>query len=158
MLLVGDGPLRPELEAQAAALGIADGVKFLGWRQDLPAVYKMLDLLLLSSINEGTPVSVIEAMAAGTAVVATDVGGVGDVVEHGRTGMLVPPRDPKALAAAVGSLASDADTRSRMGRAGRQAVKTRFSAARLVDDVDRVYRDGLAAKRRTWPGPRQIRG
>ena len=158
LLLVGDGPMRGELETQTSALGIANAVKFLGWRQDLPAVYGALDIVLLSSINEGTPVSVIEAMAAGRAVVATDVGGVRDVVESGQTGVLVPPKDPEALAEAVSQLATDAHSRSRMGQAGRQVVQTRFRVARLIENIDRLYREGLATKRRTTPRPTTTHG
>lgn len=90
LLLAGDGPLRPAMEALTASLGIASVVKFLGWRHDLPALYATLDVAVLSSRNEGTPVSVIEAMAAGRPVVATDVGGVSDVIDHPDTGLLVP--------------------------------------------------------------------
>lgn len=148
LLLAGDGPLRPALEALAASLKIAHAVKFLGWRHDLPALYATLDLLVLSSRNEGTPVAVIEAMAAGRAVVATDVGGVGDLLDDQTTGVLVPAGRPDALAAAVERIAIDAPARRRMGSAARRAVAVRFSASRLVEDVDRCYRAGLAAKRR----------
>ena len=148
LLLAGDGPLRSQMDTLVTSLGVANAVRFLGWRHDLPALYCTLDIVLLSSLNEGTPVSVIEGMAAGRVVVATDVGGVRDVIEHGRTGLLVPPRQPQALAEAIGSLARDAGARNRMGRNGRQAAVARFRASRLIDDVDRVYRAGLAAKRR----------
>ena len=148
LLLAGDGPLRPGLDALAASLKISNSVRFLGWRHDLAALYATLDVVVLSSRNEGTPVSVIEAMAAGRAVVATDVGGVGDVIDHEETGVLVPAARPDALAEAIQRLATDEAARRRLGSSARRSVAARFSAVRLVDDVDRRYRDDLAAKRR----------
>jgi glycosyltransferase involved in cell wall biosynthesis len=101
----------------------------------------------LSSLNEGTPVALIEAMAAAKAVVATRVGGVADIVEHERTGLLVPPRNPEALGDALIRLAADPAERSRMGSAGRDAVTGRYSTERLVGDIAALYADGLAQKR-----------
>ena len=147
LLFAGDGPLRPALHALAASLKMTSVVKFLGWRHDLRSLYATLDIVVLSSRNEGTPVSVIEGMAAGRAVVATDVGGVGDLIDHRTTGMLVPAGRPDALAAAIERLTGDAPARRRMGGAARRAVAARFSAARLIDDVDRCYRACVAAKR-----------
>ena len=147
LLLAGDGPLRPALETLAASLKISSAVRFLGWRHDLPAFYATLDVVVLSSRNEGTPVAVIEAMAAGRAVVATDVGGVGDLIDQRTTGVLVPAGRPDALAAAVAEIAADTEVRRRLGSAARLAVAARFSASRLVHDLDRQYRTDLAAKR-----------
>ncbi len=147
LLLAGDGPGRAMLEKQAATLGVADRVRFLGWVSDLPAFYRMLDVFLLSSLNEGTPVSAIEAMAAARPVVATAVGGVPDVVEHGRTGILVPAQDIGAMAGALVELAAAGDRRLALGREGRRRARERYSHLRLVDDVERLYRDGLASKR-----------
>ncbi|MGE3956607.1 MAG: glycosyltransferase family 4 protein [Vicinamibacterales bacterium] len=147
LLLAGDGPGRAMLEKQAATLGVADRVRFLGWVSDLPAFYRMLDVFLLSSLNEGTPVSAIEAMAAARPVVATAVGGVPDVVEHGRTGILVPAQDTGAMAGALVELAAAGDRRLALGREGRRRARERYSHLRLVDDVERLYRDGLASKR-----------
>ena len=101
LLVVGDGELRRDLESQASALGIESRIRFLGWRFDLERIYADLDIVVLSSLNEGTPVSLIEAMAAGKAVVATKVGGVPDLVEDGKTGVLVPSKDPEALTEAI---------------------------------------------------------
>ena len=147
LLVAGDGPLRGELRGLAASLRIESGVHFLGWRHDLPALFATLDVVVLSSRNEGTPVAAIEAMAAARAVVATDVGGVGDVVEHRKTGLLVPPGRPDALAAAIAGVAADPAVRRRMGVAARRVAAARFSASRLVDDVDRWYCESLTAKR-----------
>ena len=147
LLLVGDGPLRPEVEALVAAFSLQKQVHLAGWIDDLAALYATIDICALSSLNEGTPVALIEAMAAAKAVVATRVGGVADVVDHERTGLLIPPKDPEALADAMLRLAADPAERSRMGAAGREAVVGRFSADRLVDDIDKLYTDALAQKR-----------
>ena len=146
LLIAGDGPLRPKLGDLAESLKMSSAVRFLGWRHDLPVLYATFDVAVLSSRNEGTPVSVIEAMAAGRAVVATDVGGVGDLIEHQVTGVLAPAARPDVLAAAIVRIATDAEARRALGGAARRAAK-RFSARRLVDDVDRTYRTGLEAKR-----------
>jgi glycosyltransferase involved in cell wall biosynthesis len=98
-------------------------------------------------LNEGTPVAIIEAMAAARAVVATAVGGVPDVVINGETGILVAPHDVEGLAAAMVQLADGAAERRRMGAAGRRHVATRYSSARLVEDIDRLYHAALAEVR-----------
>jgi len=146
LAVVGDGPERGVLERRAAELALGELVRFTGWRRDLPFVYGGLDAVALSSRNEGTPVALIEAMAAGRPVVATAVGGVPDIVEHERTGLLVPPQDPQALAAALATLAESADTRARMGAEGRAAA-ARFGRARLLDDLEGLYRANLARRR-----------
>jgi glycosyltransferase involved in cell wall biosynthesis len=145
-VIVGDGELRGALEQDARALGLAEHVRFLGWRRDLDVVYADLDVVALSSINEGTPVALIEAMAAGRAVVATEVGGVGDVVEDGETGILVPSEDEEGLAAAVLKLLGDASLRARFGARGRQRAVSRYGADRLVEDVRRLYLELLTRK------------
>ena len=147
LLIAGDGPLQPELVTLAGELGQADRVKFVGWQGDLPALYRTIDILALTSRNEGTPVAVIEAMAAGKPVVATRVGGVADVVADGTTGLLVAPNDVEALASALGRLAQSRQDRERFGTAGRRRVLGRYDASRLVDDVDALYRRTLDAKR-----------
>lgn len=147
LLMVGDGPVRSELESLVATLSLQRQVHFLGWIEELAPLYATIDICALASLNEGTPVALIEAMAAAKAVVATRVGGIADVVEHERTGLLVPPGDPEALADAIARLAADPGERCRMGAAGRQAVVARFSHERLVDDIDRLYTCALAEKR-----------
>ncbi len=145
-LVVGDGELRVGLEDRARALGLDGRIHFLGWRGDLPRIYADLDLVVLTSANEGLPVSLIEAMAAARAVVATRVGGVPDLVEDGVTGLLVPPKDPVALAEAMVALLSDPDRRQAMGDAGRKRVYPAYSAERLLLDMDRLYTELLAAR------------
>jgi glycosyltransferase involved in cell wall biosynthesis len=138
-LIVGDGELRPALEAQARELGQADRVRFLGWRGDLDAVYAASDVFVLTSRNEGTPVALIEAMAAGLASVSTDVGGVRDVVTGPELGSLVPFGDADALASAVLALADAPARRSEIGRAARTSVRDRFHATRLIADIRELY-------------------
>jgi glycosyltransferase involved in cell wall biosynthesis len=148
LLVTGDGELRRYLEARAVALGVPAAVTFSGWQNDLPAVYGSMDVLVLSSLNEGTPVAAIEAMAAALPVIATDVGGVADVVTHDETGLLVPSLQAAPLASAMLRLAGSLEDRRRLGFAGREAVARRFTAERLVNDIERLYRTGLSEKRR----------
>ena len=147
LMLAGDGPERPGVEALVAELGLGDRVHFIGWTDDLGHLYATLDMFVLSSLNEGTPVAGIEAMAAARPVVATRVGGVPDVVEHERSGLLVPPRDPSALADAIVRLARDPQLRRAMGAAGRERARAQYSHTRLVDDIERIYVTGLERKR-----------
>jgi glycosyltransferase involved in cell wall biosynthesis len=147
LVLVGDGPLRSELHQRVATLGVEHAVRFVGWQRDLPAVYATVDAVVLSSSNEGTPLALIEAMAAGRPVIATEVGGVADVVADAETGLLVPPGDSRRLADALVLLAGDAATRQRLASAGRQAAD-RYRSERLVDDIMAIYDSGLATKRR----------
>jgi len=146
LAVVGDGDERPALERRAAGLGIADDLRFLGYRRDLRPVFAAADLAVLSSDNEGTPVSLIEAAAAGLPAVATDVGGVGEVVSE-QTGILVPRGDAAALAAATVALAADPERRQAAGSAARDRALARYGAARLVADVDSLYRELAKAKR-----------
>ena len=143
-VIVGDGELRGALEGRVAASGLAGRVHFLGWRADLPRIHADLDVVALSSINEGSPVALIEAMAAGRPVVSTAVGGVPDVVVHGAAGLLVPSGDAGALAAAIGSLLDDVGRRASMGSAGRALVHPAYSVPRLLTEIDRLYSAALA--------------
>jgi glycosyltransferase involved in cell wall biosynthesis len=147
-LIIGDGERRAELEALARRDGPAGRVHFLGWRRDLERVYADLDVVALTSANEGSPVSVIEAMAAARPVVATRVGGVGDLVEDGVTGVLAPPGDAEAIAGAIAALLADADRRQALGEAGRKRVYPAFTTERLVRDMERLYADLLAGEGR----------
>jgi glycosyltransferase involved in cell wall biosynthesis len=142
LLLVGDGPLRPGLEALASTLGIRDRCHFSGFRTDVGAIYAASDVVVLTSANEGTPVTIIEAQAAGKPVVSTDVGGVRDIVTDGVSGFVVPPGDLDAVADRLRALAADPDLRMRLGEAGR-VVRDRYSVPRLVHDVDHLYRELL---------------
>ena len=145
LCLVGDGPDRPHLERRAHELGVIRDTLFLGYQEDVAPFYAAFDALVLPSSNEGTPVSAIEALAAGRPVVATRVGGVPDVVQEGEDGFLVEPGATDELADRLAELARDSELRERMGRAGRQRVLPRYAVERLVDDVDRLYRSLLSA-------------
>jgi glycosyltransferase involved in cell wall biosynthesis len=145
LCMVGDGPDRPDLERRAHELGIVRDTLFLGYQEDVAPFYAAFDALVLPSSNEGTPVSAIEALAAGRPVVATRVGGVPDVVEEGDDGFLVEPGATDDLADRLAQLARDPELRERMGRAGRERVLPRYAVERLVDDVDRLYRSLLRA-------------
>ncbi len=142
-VLAGDGELRERLQKEATEL-LGDRVRFLGWVDDLPTLYGAFDVVALTSRLEGTPVSLIEASAAGKPVVATNVGGVGDVIRDGNTGLLVPPRDPVAVAANVVTLLQDPEGARRMGEEGVRWVEGRFSDRRLADDLSGLYTDLLA--------------
>ena len=142
LAIVGDGEERGALEALAAELGIARRVAFLGYRSDVTYVLRAADVAVLSSANEGTPVALIEAGAAGRPLVATDVGGVRDVVAPG-TGERVAPGDDRALAAAVTRLATDTRLRRATGERARAHVSARFGVARLLADTDALYRELL---------------
>jgi glycosyltransferase involved in cell wall biosynthesis len=149
LLIVGDGELRASVEQEVRSRGLTDRVVFAGWRSDLPNVYAAIDIVALTSRNEGTPVTLIEAMAAGRPVVATDVGGVADLVEHGTNGLLVPAGDMRMFGEALARLARDPDERNRLGQNGRTRVLARYQADRLADELDRLYRLALQEKRRS---------
>lgn len=142
--VVGDGLLRPQLESLARSLGCAGAVDFLGYRRDLPRIAAASDAALLTSDNEGTPVALIEAAAAGRPAVATAVGGVPDIVVEG-AGLLAPAGDEAAIAARITQIASEPGLRRRMGARARQHVAEKFTLARLLNDVDLLYRRLLDA-------------
>lgn len=144
-VIVGDGELRAELEQYADELQIGSHVHFLGFRPNAPDLFLDLDLVALSSLNEGTPVTVIEAMASGKPVVATQVGGVGDLVQHERNGLLVPPKDSTALAdGMLRILALSAEERRHMGGIGRASVYPKYHITTLVKNIEALYTTLLA--------------
>ena len=144
-VVVGGGELQGELEVLSRRLGLAERVRFMGFQDRLERVYADLDVLTLTSRNEGSPVSLIEGLAAGCAVAAMDVGGVRDVVRDGITGCLTPMGDQAALAQAILRLLDDPAERERLGQAGSRDVLARFSIDRLVRDLDGLYRALLSA-------------
>ncbi len=141
-LIAGDGELRAALEQTAHDFGIAERVRFLGWRQDLATIYGASDVFLLTSRNEGTPVALIEALAGGTPGVSTDVGGVKDVMS-GDFGLLAAHDDAAGLARAVTSLLGDPARRRAMGERGRESVVARYGIDRLVGDIAALYQELL---------------
>ncbi len=145
LCMVGDGPDRGQLERRAHELGIVRDTLFLGYQENVGPFYAAFDALVLPSGNEGTPVSAIEALAAGRPVVATRVGGVPDVVRDGEDGFLVDAGATDELADRLARLARDPELREQMGRRGRERVLPRYAVDRLVDDVDQLYRELLSA-------------
>jgi glycosyltransferase involved in cell wall biosynthesis len=145
LAIVGDGELRPELETLARHLQIAQHVHFLGYRRDMPTVAAGTDIAVLASDNEGTPVSLIEAAAAAKPAVATDVGGVREVVSEA-SGVVVARGDQAAFAAALVALASDPARRERMGQAARTHVLERFGIQRMLGDIDDLYEELLRSR------------
>jgi glycosyltransferase involved in cell wall biosynthesis len=145
LCLVGDGPDRDDLERFAHELGVVKRCLFVGYQEDVARFYSAIDALLLPSVNEGTPVSVIEALAAQRPAVATRVGGTPDVIRDGVDGFLVEVGDADALSDRLAELAADPERRARMGADGRARVLGRYAVERLVDDIDRLYRELLAA-------------
>ena len=144
--LVGDGEERVLLENLCARLGMAEAVTFHGWRRDMLCVYGDLDVVVNSSRNEGTPVALIEALAAARPVVATRVGGTPDLLRGGEFGRLVAAGDASALAAAILDTLDDRVAAEVRARAGQAHVLREHSAARLVADIDALYRELLAEK------------
>jgi glycosyltransferase involved in cell wall biosynthesis len=138
-LVVGDGPMRERLEGIVRTRGLGKSVIFLGWRSDLERVYADSDLVVLSSRNEGTPVSLIEAAATGRAIVATDVGGVSDVVRHGVSGLLSRSREPGDIADLILELLRDRPRAVAMGEEGKRFVRVRYSKKRLLADIIALY-------------------
>jgi glycosyltransferase involved in cell wall biosynthesis len=145
-VVVGDGELREELAGSADALALGDRLVWAGFRRDMPEVCFASDVIMLTSDNEGTPVSLIEAQAAAVPVVGTDVGGVRSAVLDGETGTLGAPEDIPGLAAAAGRILDDPDLAGRMSAAGRRHAASAFTIERLVDDHDRLYRRLLAMR------------
>jgi glycosyltransferase involved in cell wall biosynthesis len=140
VVLVGDGPLRRDLEQQAKSLGIADRTHFWGFEADVTRIYPEFDVFALTSVVEGTSISMLEAMASGLCPVATAVGGNVDLLDHGACGELVPPDRPDDLAQVISRLAAEPDRCHMLGRKARARVETQFSEAAMVEDYERLYR------------------
>lgn len=141
LALVGSGPLEHELRAAAISLGLGDSVRFVVPRPDLRPAYSAADAFAMSSLWEGLPYVVLEAMAHGLPVASTNVDGIPEAVEDGVSGLLVPPRAPAALADAILRLLGDPAMRACMGEAGQRIVRERFGLERMVDELVAVYRD-----------------
>ena len=144
-LILGEGELRPALEHQVKGLHLGQHLVLAGFRTDVLAQLKALDLFVMSSVTEGLGTSLLDAMAAARPIVGTTAGGIPEVVAHGETGLLVPPRDPQALADAILRLLRDEPGRRRMGEAGLERAHAMFSADRMVEETLKVYQ-GLACR------------
>jgi glycosyltransferase involved in cell wall biosynthesis len=146
-LIVGDGALREELQGSPEAARLANRLIWTGLRDDMPDVYFASDVVAVTSDNEGTNVSAIEAQAAGLPVVSTRVGGMPSVVNQGVTGLLVEPDDERSFADALEEILLDDALRSHLGRNGSDRIRSDFSLDRLLADVDTLYRRLLAQGR-----------
>lgn len=142
-LIIGDGPLREELLRLADRLGLRERVRFLGHRADARALIGLLDVLVVPSLTEGTPLIVLEAMAAGVPVVASAVGGIPDQVRQDKEGLLVPPDDTAALGDALLELLQDPEAARLLGEAGRQRADSGFAHAAMVRKTEAVYQAAL---------------
>jgi glycosyltransferase involved in cell wall biosynthesis len=148
-LMVGDGELRSQVEAEIRGLGVGDQLQLLGWQREMVSICRKMDILLLTSVNEGTPVAAIEAMAAGCPVVLPDVGGVADLMSGQPerlsgfflfdNGILVERRTPETFAEALNWLAMNPQHRIRMGRAASAFAQQNFSKERLVKEIEQLY-------------------
>jgi glycosyltransferase involved in cell wall biosynthesis len=137
--IAGAGPHREKLETAVAYFGLEGQVEFLGWVHDLGSVLPRWDVFVMPSLEEGFPIAALDAMAAGLPVVATSVGGVPELIEHGITGWLVPPRDADALASRLRLLLTNPEARLSMGAAGRTRVRDHFSAAQMTKSFHLLY-------------------
>jgi glycosyltransferase involved in cell wall biosynthesis len=156
LLIIGDGHLRNGIEAKTRALGLAEQTVFTGFREDATSLYAGLDIAALTSLNEGTPLTLIEAMCCGRAVAATEVGGVVDVMGSRREaidgftvwdhGITAPSRDFNAFARGLQFLIDHPELRREMGERGRAFVRTRLSKTRLLSDIESLYRHLLAVE------------
>ena len=147
LLVVGEGSRRDALEAQARELRIAHRVVFTGRRDDVPAVTAALDVAVLPSYREAQGLTILEAMALSRPVVASDVGGIPEMIQDGTTGLLVPPHDPEALAAAIIRLLTDHPLADTLGRAGHDLVHDRFCIELMVRAVEAIYDEGAGVVR-----------
>jgi glycosyltransferase involved in cell wall biosynthesis len=147
LLIVGDGSLRTALLAQAQILELNGAVQFVGARDDIPSLLATCDAFVLPSLKEGVPLSILEAMAAGKAVVASAVGSIPQIVSHGETGVLVPPGDAQALEFALAALVGDEAARANLGRSGQRFISEHHHFDRTVTAYRKLYEHGLSSVR-----------
>ncbi len=146
-VVVGDGPERRNLEGAARSLGIENKVHFAGKLEDMAGVYASLDILVSSSLKEGLPMTILEALASGRPVVATAVGAVPELVQHEQTGLLTPPADAGALAGAILRLLDDCQLREKVAVQGQRLVREQFSAEAMTTQYLKVYDEVMATRR-----------
>lgn len=144
-LFCGDGPCQKDLKRQAQQLGIAEQCRFMGFRRDLHEIFQAMDLMVLPSLTEGLPNVVLESFAFGKPVVATAVGGVPEVVEHGVNGFLIPSKRPHLMAEAIEKCLMSSDMAKQFGKAGRHKVESQFSFELQAHKLEAVYREVLQA-------------
>jgi glycosyltransferase involved in cell wall biosynthesis len=144
LVLAGDGPERNKLERKAISVGIDERVKFLGGIDDVPALYSTAHIAVHASHSEGLSNTILEAMAEGLPVVATNVGGTPEMISDGQTGLLVPPNDARSLAAKVKQLLDRPDLRAELGSAGLEVVRERFNVDRITTQYEHIYESVLS--------------
>jgi glycosyltransferase involved in cell wall biosynthesis len=152
LVIAGDGDDRPRLEQLIDELGLRDRVWLVGFCADPRAIYEAMDVFVLSSLREGLPNVLLEAMALGVPVIATHIAGIPRLIQDGENGLLVPPDDPAALTRALGSLMGDDKRRARLGQAGRRTVEQHYSFALRMQKIANLY-DGLTNRDRAVAGP-----
>lgn len=145
LVIVGDGPLRTVLGQCAEALGVSHNVRFLGMQTDVHNIMNVFDVFALSSLHEGVPMVILEAMALGVSIVASHVGGIPEIVEDGKEAVLFPAKDPEALARAIAALAGSPELRAELIRAARSRVETQFSIQLTAAKMHKMYRSIYAA-------------
>lgn len=145
-VIVGDGECRNEIELYAEKIGISSSVIFTGWVDDVAGIYVDLDIVALTSLNEGTPVSLIEAMASAKPVISSDVGGVKDIIRDNENGFLTESRNVSEFCFKLSHLICDPEKRKTFGLRGRELVAKIYNKDRLVEDIDLLYKDLLSSK------------
>jgi len=145
LIFIGEGDQRPRLEALAASLGLSHELIWTGFRQDVPRLLAAMDIYVQPSVNEGLSLSILEAMAAGKAVIATDVGGAQEVLTHKKTGILIPPGSSQVIRAAVVDLLDHPNKLAALAQAAREHVLREFGVDRMVEGYRRIY-ESLASR------------
>jgi glycosyltransferase involved in cell wall biosynthesis len=138
-LFVGEGPLRADLENLAQKLNLYDRVIFTGFRSDIPDLLSTMDVLVVPSLLEGFPMITLEAMAMAKPIIASDIPGIKEEIKDGESGILVPPKDSKALATAILKILSSDEIAENIGLAARQSVEEKFSVDKMVMETERLY-------------------
>jgi glycosyltransferase involved in cell wall biosynthesis len=144
-IFTGDGPLENGLRRKALEMGISDNVIFLGWRDDVAKIISIYDIFVLPSLNEGMGRVLAEAMALGKPIVASNIGGIPDLVIHGKNGFLVPPKNPKELVKYIQVLIEDKDKRVKMGLKGKE-ISLNFGAKSMIERIASLYEELLIQK------------
>ncbi|RJR35888.1 MAG: glycosyltransferase family 1 protein [Desulfobacteraceae bacterium] len=152
-IIVGDGPLKQVLSRQAASCGIEDHVVFTGFRNDMPNIYAAIDVFTLPSLDEASPMTIFEAAAAGLPIVATKVGGIGDVITNGQNGLLIEPHDVKGLCDAILYLLENESESDRMGKTAAATAQREHSIGRMVRRYEAIYEKILARDTDRAPSP-----
>jgi glycosyltransferase involved in cell wall biosynthesis len=148
-VLIGEGPLRSKLSNQIREHRLERRVHLLGHRDDVPALLREIDLFVLPSLREGTPIVLLEAMAAGRPVIATNIGGIAKLIEHGSNGRLVPPGDSDALAKEIRSCLEEPNERARLAARAKELARTQFTSEHMAQRYDALY-CAVRAERKQW--------